>query len=96
MTACRRSEVSHATWNEFDLVERKWTIPGARMKNGQTAVIPLTDRMLSSDVLRPEIRTGDFVFSSGVRGDVAVSAWSKFKLKIDASITAELGSPLEI
>jgi integrase len=95
ISACRRSEVSRTEWSEFNLIERKWTIPGSRMKNGETAVIPLTDRMLAADVSRPEIRTGDFVFLTGYKGGCPVSTWSKFKLRIDEEIMKAEGKAID-
>jgi hypothetical protein len=64
------------------------------MKAGETAVIPLTVAMLADNILRPGLRTGEFCFSSGVKGDTAIAGWSSYKMRIDAAITAELGKPL--
>ncbi|MEE7479052.1 integrase [Methylobacterium hispanicum] len=46
LTACRSTEVLHATWAEFDLKGRVWTIPGERMKANKPHRVPLTDAML--------------------------------------------------
>ena len=43
LTACRSGEVRGAHWDEFDLDERLWTIPAARMKGGREHQIPLSD-----------------------------------------------------
>ena len=47
LTACRTSEVLLATWDEFDLEGRIWTIPGERMKAGRPHRVPLSDAVLS-------------------------------------------------
>jgi integrase len=42
LTATRPSEALGARWSEIDLDKRVWTIPGSRMKMGQTHVVPLS------------------------------------------------------
>ena len=46
LTACRTNEVLLATWSEFNLVERTWTIPAPRMKTGLAHVVPLPPRVM--------------------------------------------------
>lgn len=46
LTGVRVSELLQASWDEFDLDERKWDIPAERMKNGLPHRVPLTDMML--------------------------------------------------
>ncbi|MCL2591375.1 MAG: tyrosine-type recombinase/integrase [Betaproteobacteria bacterium] len=46
LTACRTSEALHARWQEIDLKQRVWIIPGARTKNGRMHRIPLSDTVL--------------------------------------------------
>lgn len=53
-TGQRRGEVIGATWDEFDLETRLWSIPGARTKNGRNHAVPLNK--LAMEVLG-EIRT---------------------------------------
>ena len=43
LTNCRTSEALQASWSEFDLGERLWTIPASRMKAGKEHRIPLSD-----------------------------------------------------
>lgn len=43
LTNCRTSEALQASWSEFDLEERLWTIPASRMKAGKEHRIPLSD-----------------------------------------------------
>ena len=48
LTASRGHMVRHATWGEFDLPARTWTVPVERMKRSEVAhVVPLTARMLA-------------------------------------------------
>ena len=46
LTACRTNEVLLATWSEFDLAERTWTIPASRMKAGEAHAVPLPRRTI--------------------------------------------------
>lgn len=43
LTACRTNEAMAAKWQEIDFVNRVWTIPAERMKNGEVHQIPLSD-----------------------------------------------------
>ena len=68
LTGLRLSEVSEATWNEFDFKERLWTVPAARMKKtGSEAkphMVPLTDAILEVLETLPRFTNGNFLFSS--------------------------------
>lgn len=43
LTAARANEVCKAAWSEFDLVNKVWTIPAARMKGRREHRVPLSD-----------------------------------------------------
>jgi integrase len=47
LTAARTGEVLHAPWSEFDLAEKAWTIPAARMKSGSEHRVPLSERAVA-------------------------------------------------
>jgi integrase len=47
LAAARTSEVLNATWDEFDLVAKVWTVPAARMKAGKEHRVPLSERALA-------------------------------------------------
>jgi integrase len=47
LTAARKGETFGATWDEFDMESRTWTIPAARMKAGREHRIPLSDAALA-------------------------------------------------
>lgn len=46
LTAARSGEVRGATWDEIDMDERMWTIPGERIKGGIEHRVPLSDRAI--------------------------------------------------
>ena len=50
LCAARTSETLHATWDEVDLPDKTWTIPGVRMKSGIEHRVPLSKR--SVEILR--------------------------------------------
>ena len=66
LTAARSGEVRGATWAEIDLDEALWTIPGERMKAGQTHTVPLSGAAL--ELLRSLPRVGDLVFPGAAAG----------------------------
>jgi integrase len=60
LTAARTSEATNAEWSEFDLSQRTWTIPAARMKAGREHRVPLSKRAV--EILSALPRTSKFVF----------------------------------
>nr|WP_232629210.1 site-specific integrase [Methylobacterium sp. Leaf118] len=42
LTAARTGETRGMTWNEIDMAEALWTVPGERMKGGREHRVPLT------------------------------------------------------
>lgn len=46
LTAARTSEVLRASWNEFDLDGKTWTIPATRIKAGREHRVPLSPRCI--------------------------------------------------
>lgn len=65
LTACRTSEVLLATWEEFDLENRLWTIPGERMKAGRPHRVPLSGAVLK---LLDGIKGKGYVFPGAREG----------------------------
>ena len=47
LTGVRSQEVRFATWSEFDLDERLWTIPADHMKRSKTHIVPLSNAALA-------------------------------------------------
>ena len=68
LTAARTGEVIGARWEEFDLAEKLWTIPAARMKAEKEHRVPLSDAALAIVTELAEHRQGEFVFPGGVVG----------------------------
>ena len=63
MLAVRKSELTEAPWSEFDLKEKKWSLPKERSKSGVGIVIPLSQ--LAIEILNElKIRAcgSDYVF----------------------------------
>jgi integrase len=44
LTAARTGEVCRATWDEFDLATKTWTVPARHMKGGRGHKVPLSNR----------------------------------------------------
>ena len=44
LTFVRKSELTHATWDEIDFERRIWTIPADRMKKRTPHIVPLSDQ----------------------------------------------------
>ena len=69
LTGTRSQEVRLATWDEFDLEERLWTIPADHMKRSKAHIVPLSEAALAvlakADALRVE---GAEVVFSGATG----------------------------
>lgn len=47
LTGVRSQEVRLATWSEFDLQDRLWTVPAEHMKRGKAHIVPLSDAALA-------------------------------------------------
>jgi integrase len=79
------------TWSEVDLREGTWILPSERSKNSQEHLVPLVPAMLADNILRPKLRTGNYVFASGRIGDKPVDSWDLFKSKLAASMREDIG-----
>jgi integrase len=82
LTALRKNEVAKATWTEFDLKRRIWTIPPARMKGNAPHVVPLTAEAVAILEGLPRFGRGDFLFST-THGQKPVSGFAKAKTRLD-------------
>jgi integrase len=65
LTCARTAEALGARWDEIDLDDKVWVIPGARMKSGREHTVPLSGRVF--EILRSMPRTSDVIFP-GPRG----------------------------
>jgi integrase len=72
LTAARTGETMLARWNEFDLLDKVWTVSAARMKAGKQHRAPLSPRALAilekMQKVRPAGKADAFVFPGGKRG----------------------------
>jgi integrase len=93
LTALRLNEAADASWTEFDLANRIWTIPAVRMKgkNGKARphAVPITDDLLAILDKLPRFKAGEFVFSTTVGRSPAWMS-DKIKKRIDGRILRTL------
>ena len=93
LTGLRLDEVRKASWREFDLTGKLWTIPKERMKStnelARPHTVPLTAQMLAILDSLPDFKDGKFLFSKTV-GIKPVSVDDKIKKTIDAYMREEL------
>jgi integrase len=68
LTAARTGEIIGVRWNELDLDDKSWIVPGARMKAGREHRVPLSAAALAILKQMEEIREGDFAFPGGKKG----------------------------
>jgi integrase len=85
LSALRLNEVADASWPEFDLSAKTWTIPGERMKNGLPHIVPLTAEMLDLIESLPKLSRGKFLFSTTM-GEKPVYISDKVKKRMDALV----------
>ena len=62
LTAVRSGEARGATWQEFDLDAKVWTIPADRMKTGKLHRVPLSDRAVEIVESMKATAINDLVF----------------------------------
>lgn len=63
LTFVRTGELIGAAWDEFDIDDALWTIPGERMKNGLPHIVPLSSQALALLLeLKAMYYGSDFVF----------------------------------
>ena len=79
LTGQRREEVAQLTWEELDLTNQTWTLPGFRTKNGKPHFVHLSKEALA--VLMRMPRLGQFVFS--VSGEKPFQSFSAAKRELD-------------
>lgn len=71
LTAARTNEVLAATWGEFDLQTKTWTVPANRMKAGREHRVPLSDAALS--ILKQQQDLSDTLVFPGLYPDQPLS-----------------------
>ena len=86
LTAARSGEVRLATWDEIDMENKIWTIPGERMKAGKEHKVPLTDDAIRLLKSLPHFEGSNYVFPAargGPLSDMSISAVCR-RMKVDA------------
>lgn len=68
LTATRTNESIGATWDEIDLSNKTWTIPGERMKAGRAHRIPLSERVVHILLEMQQVKINDFIFPGTKKG----------------------------
>jgi integrase len=63
LTAGRSGEVLMAKWDEFDFVNKVWTVPAVRMKAGREHRVPLSETAFKIISHLSEHRINDYVFA---------------------------------
>jgi integrase len=86
LTGGRNMEVRGASWSEFDLEGRVWTIPAARSKNGRQHQVYLSDAMLALLKQIPRFKGVDLVFPAAGNDSKPMSGDQQFKNRIDMRI----------
>jgi integrase len=86
LTAARSGEVVGARWDEIDMDERVWTIPGLRMKAGKDHRVPLSAAAIAVLERQAELRENQFVFPGRLAGqainiDAPMRAIEKLRLR---------------
>jgi integrase len=88
LTAQRRAEQAHATWNEFDLDKQTWTLPSERTKNGRGHLVHLAP--LAVEILKklpPIASKKGLVFTTGLGGaDTPISGFGRGRERIAAEM----------
>ncbi|WP_293981054.1 site-specific integrase [Stenotrophomonas sp.] len=77
LTAARSGEVREASWAEFDLEGKVWTVPAERMKAGKEHRVPLSEAAVQLLRDLPRLKDNELVFPAprgGVMSDQAMKA----------------------
>ncbi|MDB5932480.1 MAG: phage integrase [Polaromonas sp.] len=86
LCAARSGETRGAVWDEIDLKERTWIIPGERMKAGKEHRVPLSHSAVALLQSLPRLVDEPWLFSAprgGQLSDMALSAVMK-RMNVDA------------
>jgi integrase len=84
LTGQRRGEVSGMRWEEVNLDAGTWSLPGARTKNGQPHLVPLTAEAVTLLRTVRHRKGAEFVFEGPRK--TAMSGFGKMKARLDAAL----------
>lgn len=85
----RKSEIADASWPEFDMTNRVFTVPQHRFKSNADHMVPLSDLAMEILATVKRFDDGPFLFSRS-NGRAPVNRFSAAKIKLDALMLAEL------
>lgn len=91
LTGQRRDEVAKLQWNELDLENAVWLLPGSRAKNAKQHAVPLSATAVEILKSLPRLvdpvteQPSEFAFTTNAR--TAVSGFSKAKARLDALVS---------
>ena len=77
----RRQEIGGIAWPEINFEQGRWTLPGARSKNGRAHTLPLLPSMLAIIKDVPRMAGRDQLFGQRANG---FTGWSRGKAALDA------------
>ncbi len=86
LTAQRRGELAQVRWDDLtglDSDEPVWILPRETTKSDRAHSVPLSPQ--AARIFAGLPRTGEYVFSTGRRGDKPLSGFSKAKVRLDAA-----------
>ncbi len=89
LTGQRRKELAMSRWGDLsglDSDQPVWTLPRETTKSDRAHTVPLSPQAARIFANLP--RTGEYIFSTGRRGDKPLSSFSRAKKRLDA--TADL------
>ncbi len=81
VTAQRREEVAGMRWSDIDLEAALWTLPREMTKADRVHEVPLSS--LALEIIGALTHSGDYLLTSGRRGDKPVSGFSVAKKRLD-------------
>jgi integrase len=95
LTGLRLGEVCGASWPEFDMARKEWTIPAERMKKvkggAKPFMVPLTDAAIEILSALPRFNAGDFLFSHSYgKNPLRPNLFSDPKDRLDVLLREEL------
>lgn len=95
VTGQRREEVSSLSWEELEQLERMWTLPGDRAKNGEPNRVPLNElavAVLDAVAGKSTWPRRGKVFSTSTGG--GFTGYHKGKEKLDRMVAEDGGDPI--
>lgn len=77
LTAARSAEVRFARFDEFDLEDASWSLPGERMKNGKPHRVPLSEQAINVILGQQRVVDSVWVFPNSQSNPLSDTALAK-------------------